>query len=252
MLVLMVHQILSKEENMKKPVSKVFIVLVCGILGFLLSYQFKIIIKNTSEEVVLSGDELLSEVESLKKENENLKKNNNTFQEKIRKYEESSSESGDLGVEIHRELSNSRMQLGMEDVKGSGIIIEITPKISMFDSTALSLINDLELAYIVSVLSFNSAEAISINGIRITPQTGIYVSGNFIRVGSSGRIRPESTMEIRAIGNSTEMKKALEFQGFLETVVSTNYSTNIKVSDEISIQKSTETLKSDFMKPIEN
>lgn len=237
---------------MKKPVSKIFIALVCIILGFLLSYQFKIILKNSSSDATLSSDELLSEVESLKKENENLKNDNNIFQDKVKKYEDSASSSGGLGVEVQRELSNARMQLGMTDVKGSGVIIEIAPRASMFDSTSLSIINDSELAYIVSVLSFNSAEAISINNIRITPQTGINVSGSFIRVGSSGRIRPENSIEIKAIGNSTEMKKALEFQGFLETVVSSNYSVNIKVSDEITISKSTQTLKNDFMKPVEN
>ena len=237
---------------MKKPISQISIAIVCALLGFLLAYQFKIIIKSSTEEIPLTNDELLSEVESVKKQNQELLASNNTLLEKVKKYEDSASNSGEVGTEVQRELNNSRMMLGLDDVKGSGVIIEINLKAAMFDTNSLSLIKDEDLSYIVNALAFSSAEAISINDIRITPQTGIKVSGSFIRVGASERIRPENSIVIKAIGNSTEMKKAIEFQGFLETVVGSSYTTEVKVADEIKVGKTTQTLVNDYMKLEEN
>lgn len=237
---------------MKKPGSQIWIAIVCALLGFLLAYQFKIIIKSSTEEIPLTNDELLSEVESVKKQNQELIASNNKLLEKVKKYEDSASNSGEVGTELQRELNNFRMMLGIDDVKGSGIIVEINPKAAMFDSNSLSLIKDEDLSYIVNALAFSSAEAISINDIRITPQTGIKVSGSFIRVGASERIRPENSIVIKAIGNSTEMKKSIEFQGFLETVVGSSYTIEVKVADEIKIAKTTQILVNDYMKIEEN
>ena len=58
---------------MKKYISQIFVGIVCALLGFLLTYQYKVLSKeaNGSNQYGDTTD-LLGEIESLKKEKEEL------------------------------------------------------------------------------------------------------------------------------------------------------------------------------------
>ena len=103
------------------------------------------------------------------------------------------------------------------------------------------------LSYIVNNLKFAGAEAISINDIRITAQTGIRTSGSFIRVGNTDRINPDEAIIIKVIGDSTKLKTEMEFQGFLENLIGNNYNASIETADSIEIEKTTDKITNDFL-----
>ncbi|NRT92677.1 hypothetical protein DFH77_005408 [Clostridium beijerinckii] len=58
---------------MKISRSQLFIAIVCGLLGFLLAYQFKVLSNKNIESKISNYDknDIISEVESLKKKKKN-------------------------------------------------------------------------------------------------------------------------------------------------------------------------------------
>lgn len=238
---------------MKISRSQLFVAIVCGILGFLLAYQFKVLSNKNIESNINNYDknDIISEIESLKKEKEELKATNSKLSEQLKQMEETAAKDGDLGKDIKNQLDNARMYLGIVDVKGPGIILNISPKTSIFGTTSNDGSRDLgedELVHIVNLLWYSGAEAISINDIRITPQTGIKTAGNGIAIGSTGKVYPRDKIVIKAIGEKARLNVGISFPGSLEYLALPNYNNEVKSEDDIFIGKSTQSLKNDFMK----
>ena len=235
---------------MKRVASQLVVAVVCGFLGFLLTYQFKLL--NTKNE--LTNSYVLQEVESLKKEKEELEEANATLNEEIKALEDKATSEGELEAEVKKKLDNARMQLGLVDVKGPGIIITLTPKTSIFGtntSDSIRTITEDELVYLVNTLWYSRAEAISINDIRITPQTGIKNAGSSISIGSAGRVDPSSEIVIKVIGDKSKLNVGVSYGGSLETGALKNYTNDVKSSDEITITKTIQTLRSDYLIPVQ-
>ena len=238
---------------MKKQTSQIFVAIVCALLGFLLAYQFKVIIKKENADSNLNNTDIISEVESLKKEKDELASINSKLTEEIKKLEESAAETGKVDLEVKKALDNARIQLGTVDVKGPGLVITIKPKTPIFNNsndTSVDL-GDAELVNIVNTLWYAKAEAISINDIRITSQTGIKNSGNIVWIGTSGKkVSPKDTIVIEAIGDKTKLNVAATFPGVLDFGALPNYSIDVKSVDEIVIDKTTESYRTDYITPI--
>ena len=57
--------------------------------------------------------------------------------EELKKLEETVAKEGAMEAEVKKQLDNTRMQLGLIDVKGPGIIITITPKTNILEEVVL-------------------------------------------------------------------------------------------------------------------
>ncbi|CUU46906.1 DUF881 domain-containing protein [Clostridium beijerinckii] len=240
---------------MKISRSQLFIAIVCGLLGFLLAYQFKVLSNKNIESKISNYDknDIISEVESLKKEKEELASTNSKLSDQLKQMEETAAKNGDMGQDIKNQLDEARMHLGIVDVKGQGIVLTITPKTSIFGSTTNDSSRDLgedELVHIVNLLWYSGAEAISINDIRITPQTGIKTAGNGVAIGSTGKVYPRDKITIKAIGDKGRLNVGISFPGSLEYLALPNYNNEVKSEDDIFIGKSKQSLKSDFIKSV--
>ncbi|MGV3025516.1 DUF881 domain-containing protein [Clostridium thermobutyricum] len=237
---------------MKKVTSQISIGIVCVLLGFLLTYQFKALTKKSDTDY--DKNDILHQVDALKKQKDELEKTNKGLTEKVKELEDAATKEGNIGGEIKSRLNNSRMILGLLDVEGPGIEITITPKTSLFGSNSesggSSLVTEDELVHIVNLLKFARAEAISINGHRITPQTGIKNSKNYIWIGTSGQVSSEQKITIKAIGDKARLKVALNFPGGLDYGSLQNYNCDIEEKDNIIIEKTTQSLKTEYLKPV--
>ena len=87
--------------------------------------------------------------------------------------------------------------------------------------------------------------------IRITPQTGIKNAGSSISIGSAGRVDPSSEIIIKVIGDKSKLNVGVSYGGSLETGALKNYTNDVKSSDEITITKTTQTLRSDYLIPVQ-
>lgn len=239
---------------MKKIISQLTVAIVCALLGFLLTYQFKMLNAKDDAKAMAQNKDILSEIEVLKKERDELSETNKTLSEEIKKLEENAAEEGALENEIKKQLDNARMHLGLLDVKGSGVVITVTPKTTIFgeNTTDSSVgVSEDELVYLINLLWYSRAEAISVNDIRITPQTGIKTSGKSISVGSVGLVDPKSKIVIKAIGDKAKLSVGLGYGNSLGYGALKNYNVEVKTSDDIVIDKTTQSLRSEYIKPVQ-
>ena len=239
---------------MKRLYSQIAVAVVCALLGFFLSYQFKLISsrEENKQQSTYATTDILKEVESLKAERDDVKKQNEDLQAQLKKIEDEAARSGEVDLNIKKELDTTRMITGTVDVKGQGIILRITPKNDIFSSNkeSTSSLHELELVHIVNSLWFARAEAVSINDYRLTPQTGIKDSGSVVNIGSEGRVDPNKEIIIKAIGDKNSLKAALEFADTLNFQGLVSYKKEIEPSDEIVIKKSVKGLNSNYIKPV--
>ncbi len=239
---------------MKISKSQLFIAVICCFLGFLLTCQFKVLStkSNTSAGIDGNSADVISEIEVLKKEKEELLATNNQLSNELKQMEESAAQESDIASEIKNQLDTARMHLGIVDVKGPGVTLTITPKSTIFSSNSNNArdLSESELVHIVNLLWYSGAEAICINDIRITSQTGIKTAGSGIAIGSTGRVYPREKIVIKAIGDKNRMEVGVDFPGSLEYGSLSNYNTELKLEDDIKIGKSTVSLKSEFIKSV--
>ena len=237
---------------MKKLTSQILLAIVCAFLG--LAHQFKMLNEKNKANMSNKNLDILSEIEALKKEKEELTKVNTSLSDELKQLEEKVSQEGAVEAEIKKQLDNARMNLGLVDVKGPGITITITPKSNIFGSSSdisRSIISEDEIVHVINSLRYIKAEAISINDYRLTPQSGIKNSGNWIWVGTAAKIDPKEKIIIKAIGDKQALSVAANFQGVLDYGALQNYYCEVKESDEIIINKTTQSLKNEYIKPVE-
>ena len=74
---------------------------------------------------------------------------------------------------------------------------------------------------------------------------------SIIWLGTSGRkVSPKETIVIKAIGDKTKLNVALDFPGALKFGALDNYDVTYKVVDDIFIEKTTESYRTDFITPV--
>ena len=239
---------------MKKALPQIVVALVCAVLGFLLTYQFKQLNMANNGNIHYNSADILSEIENLRKEKEDLQKNNEILSEELKMLEDAAAKEGEIEGEIKKQLDNARMQIGLLDVRGPGIVITLTLKNSVFGTNGTQTINTVseeEIVNLINSLWYAGAEAISINEMRITPQTGIKMAGSSISIGSAGRVDPNSEIVIKAIGDKNNLNIAVNYPGLLDYGALKSYNSDVKQIDDITIVKTTQSLRYEYIKPIQ-
>lgn len=239
---------------MKKVLPQIVVALVCAVLGFLLTYQFKQLNMANNGNIHYNSADILSEIENLRKEKEDLQKNNEILSEELKTLEDAAAKEGEIEGEIKKQLDNARMQIGLLDVRGPGIVITLTLKNSVFGTNGTQTVNTVseeEIVNLINSLWYAGAEAISINEMRITPQTGIKMAGSSISIGSAGRVDPNSEIVIKAIGDKNNLNIAVNYPGLLDYGALKSYNSDVKQIDDITIVKTTQSLRYEYIKPIQ-
>ncbi|WP_123053534.1 DUF881 domain-containing protein [Clostridium sp. JN-1] len=236
---------------MRKVSSQISIAVVCGILGFMLAYQFKALMKqdNAFNLSNKNSTDVTVEIEQYKKEKDELNSKINTLENQIKNYEEAAAGKSDATKNLLKEVEDSRILTGSTDVTGPGIIIYLTPNNALFGNDNLNdHITDKHLVYLVNELRFAGAEAISINDIRIVSRTGIRSAGNYILINDE-KISPSSKIVIQAIGDEKLLNSAMSFP---EVFADFKGLCDVKFekSDNINIKKCNKTYKFEYAKPV--
>lgn len=236
---------------MHKFSSQVSVAAVCLILGFMLAYQFKVLMKQDKALNITNNNstDITVEIEQYKKEKSELEKKVNELQSKVKSYEDAAAGKSDATKNILNELDNSRLLTGVTDVKGEGVIVYLTPESNIFGNNIQDHITDKHLVYIVNELRFAGAEAISINDIRIVSQTGIRNAGNYILIDGDEKVSPSSRITIQAIGDKNLLNSDLSFP---EVFADFKGICDVKFekSDNIVIKKYNKTYKFNYAKPV--
>ena len=237
---------------MKKFRSQISIGIICVLLGFMITYQFKMISKqNAAEEPNKNTPEIITENEQLKKSKVEMQKKIDELDAKTKEYETAAGGIDEQSKLLSKDLDETRILTGGTEVEGEGMIIYITPKSNIFgSSTDDQLIDDKDLVHIVNELNAADAEAISINDIRLTSRSGIRNAGNAIIINDE-RISYNKRVTIKAIGRKDILESAISFPGAIPQELSQTCDISMEKSSKVIIAKYNKTYKFEFAKPIE-
>ncbi|MCB2297128.1 DUF881 domain-containing protein [Clostridium tagluense] len=237
---------------MKKFKSQMSIGVICILLGFMITYQFKMISKqNLAVDTNKNTPEIITENEQLKKSKEAMQKKIDELDTKTKEYENAAKGRDEQSGLLYKELEETRILTGGTEVEGEGMLIYITPKSDVFGSNPeAQLINDADLVHIVNELNAAGAEAISINDIRLTSRSGIRNAGNAIIINDE-RISYNNRIIIKAIGKKDILEGVISFAGAIPLSLSQTCDITMEKSSKVVILKYNKAYKFDFAKPIE-
>ncbi|MEG0772941.1 DUF881 domain-containing protein [Clostridium sp.] len=235
---------------MKKFISQLTIGLIFLLFGFMITSQMNMLNKQVASAENKQSPEILVENEQLKKQRDELKKKIDELTKKTEEFESAAAGRTDEANLILQELQETRLRAGLSDVKGEGITIYITPKANLFGNTIDNQpIIDLDLLNIVNELNAASAEAISINDIRLMGRSGIRTAGNSIIINNE-RISPQKRVTIKAIGSKKNLEGAMNFPGTIPERLTNSCEVVIETNDNIVIKKGQNTLKYEYAKQV--
>jgi len=231
---------------MRSTNGKISIMVICLLVGIMLSVQFRTSesygtnLRDTRvEELVLKNSSLNEEKEALSQEVVSLR-------QKL-----TSVDSGNkLTADLQAELKKSNMAAGLIPVYGPGIIVTLndSPRALQPGGNPNDLlVHDEDILKIVNEMKASGAESIAINDLRITAMTEIRCAGTTILV-NSNKIAPPFT--IKAIGDPQLLESGLSIRGgYLEILKSFGLQTQLEKNDRIEIPAYTGALKFQFSNP---
>lgn len=228
---------------MNKKVVAATLGIMCLLLTVAIVVQYKTI-KNASTIVGKNdaNSELKSEVLIWKEKYDEVYKRLEISEKNLEKERESASKKNDSSSELERNLKIANSIIGTTDVKGKGIIITVadnksvtSESIGILDSISNYLIHDTDLLTLVNELKNAGAEAISINGERITNSTSITCDGNVILINGN---KVSSPFEIKVIGSQEALLGAIQRPGgFLEQLENYGLVSSVKKQSNVTIDK---------------
>ncbi len=200
---------------MKINTKHIVIFVICFLLSFIVTVQVKTVSKNNADILRLKKEnELRDEINQWKDAYSNLASKNSELNKKIDQYREAAIGDTDNGELLKSELDEANIIAGLTAVKGKGIKInidvekvleEIALNAGKYDSS-VSLIQDYDIMEIVNELVMYGAEAISVNGQRITNLTSIKSSGPIIKINGVNTTAP---FVIEAIGDPDTLEASI-------------------------------------------
>ena len=219
---------------MKKKGIGITLGIMCFVLVYGLLVQIRTVEKSDSAALkTYTEDQLRTEVLKWKDKYDDAYQKSEDNEKLLEEYRNATAESGDLNNIIKEELNKANSALGLNSVKGKGIVLTLDDT----DTSVVKVpISDAELLVVVNELKAAVAEAISINDQRIITTSEIRAIGIREMVVNSETILSPYT--IKAIGNPETLESALKIKtGMVEKLRESEIAVDIKVLDDVNIAK---------------
>ncbi|MGB3367365.1 MAG: DUF881 domain-containing protein [Acidaminobacteraceae bacterium] len=217
----------------------IWIGLVCVVLGVAIAIQFKVVQRNYLLGVSpnVKSTELIREVSKLKTDKDLLQDELADLEFKIKEIETSAADENVLIKRINDDLEKYKQFSGLTDVMGPGIEITIdNPPKEIGITYEINIIYDYEsLLNLINELNAAGAEAINVNGQRLTAISEIRIAGNNINVNSVPQSAP---FTIKAIGDPDTLEGAIGQRfGIVNMIRDKGYLLEIKQYESLTIEK---------------
>ncbi len=230
---------------MKVKVSKERIVMAitigiaCLALMFVMFMQFKVV-KQTDITAIetMKESELRLELKSWNDKYDELNSRYEELSSKIEEYKNEKESDAKTYQLLTNELEQLNESLGKTDVEGEGIVIQLIDKggTELSDGVQVDNITSTQLLTIINELFSADADAISLNGHRITAMSAVYEIGTeFLKVNGD---KITSPYVINAIGDSDYLKSAVSGKGGgVDQLKELGHETSVDTSKKIKIEK---------------
>ena len=195
----------------KKNTAYLSIMLVTAFMGLMLAVQFRAANRVPDGIPTDRAKEMVTELKQVNHEKDNLNKEISDLTYKLNQLNKGRTEAFNA---LNSELEKVRMVAGLITVTGTGIevVLDNPENKGKTTSPELSYIQDQDLLGLVNELWGAGAEAISINGQRITATTEIRLAAPFININTTRVVPP---YQVLAIGSPDSLANALELPGGL-------------------------------------
>lgn len=225
---------------------------LCAILGFIISLQFKTVKGSTGGLLsTQKAQQLALELKELRTEKTVLMEELTEWEVRLKEYEISEADESFIIKNLNKDLEKYQIVSGYKTVEGPGITITIDDPIQEYpgqSSDSFIMYNYDLLLGIINKLNGAGAEAISINDQRYTCATGIYYTSNSVLINSVPAIPP---FTIKAVGNSDSLEAALNIRfGIVQEMREMyNLRVTIKKENNIVIPRYNRTINFKYAKP---
>ncbi|MBQ7258281.1 MAG: DUF881 domain-containing protein [Abditibacteriota bacterium] len=227
-------------ENTEKHKKHWFIqiIILCFLLGVLISLTLKTQIQATKEGLPSRMSDSGEVLKYFKAQNEDLKEqlaNQKKLNEKLVKQQ---SQGLTTSTPLINLLNKTKKLAGTGDLKGPGVVITLIDSPKANDPTIQGPIDHLlihaeDILSIVNELNNAGAEAISVNDQRITSRTSIRCAGTQILVNQEIVAAP---FIIRAIGDTDIIYAGINLPGNIVSDLNLLGMVSIKKSDEVIVK----------------
>lgn len=212
------------------------------VLSFLIVLQLKSVTKNTALEnaQIQRTEDLQKELTKEKEKNIDLNKQLLQTNTNLETYREAAEKSDSGSKALAEELKNAMLQAGLTDVEGPGITVTLSDsnaeiKENSGVNTANYVIHDRDLRDIVNELIASGAEAISINGERITTKSAIRCVGPTVTINNNYYAPP---FVIKAIGDPDTLEAGLNIRdGVVDIMRAFQIEVSIAKANKLEIPK---------------
>lgn len=221
---------------------------VCLVLGIMLAIQFKTTQSYQQSLLPSRINELSQRLTAVTEERDALAEEVLELRKKLKNSRDYNKAMADLQEELQR----VSMAACMLPVEGPGVIVTLDDSKRVLqpgENPNDLLIHDTDLLMVVNELKASGAEAISINGERITAMTEIRCAGTMILV-NWNKISPP--FEIRAIGNPDMLESGLMIRGgVVEMLKVWGVQVNVQKVSKVSVPAYNGKLKFEYSTPVE-
>jgi len=218
--------------------------LICILLMAVMFMQFK-----TIEETDIAAIESMRETElrksisSWKEKYTDLEGQLSEVYNKITEYAESIETDKEASEVLEKELESSNMLVGKIDVQGEGVVITL--------NNQEDYVRGSDLLELVNELCYAGAEAISINGIRVTAMAEIVeiTDGTMFVNGT----RATAPFVVKAIGNQTYLSSSLTLKnvGFIDKYADNGIQVTLEKQKNVVVEKTKQEMKVKYLKEVE-
>lgn len=202
---------------------------VCVLLGFLLTLQFKSVLKNGAQDTLQNerAENLWEDLNDEREKTDALRGQVAQYKEELDRFREEAATTGNYASFLLEELTKAELLAGMTDVKGEGV------EVTLRDGTEY-IIHDGDLLMVINELRDAGAEALSLNGQRLLSTSEIRCAGSIVSVNN---VRCAAPFIIKAIGNSETMYNALFLRGgVVDSLNQWKIETSVEVKKDLVIE----------------
>ena len=223
----------TKLKKLERKKKKYFtVVFVCIVTGFFVGYSYNIAKDRQQVSSVTSSyyeqtESYRADLIEQQERNLELEQELAQLQKKIRQYESDYNNANESYEEMYEETQQLRLALGEVASVGEGISVTLSDGSSdSSDNPNDYIVHESHIFNVIQELKISGAEAISVNGQRLKPNSYISCNGPVITV--DGKQYP-APFVIEAVGNQNTLLASLELDsGVVEQLLADNIVVSIE------------------------
>ena len=235
---------------MKKELT-ISLTIVSLMLGVLLALGLRTQLTYTPILPTTNPRQLAVLIKDLQDTNKKLQEEIKVLRNRITDYEEKLASGKGAIQALNEQLQSLKVQMGLTGVMGPGVVITVNDSKVRVPSPELQsyyIVHDYDLLQLVNELKSSGAEAIAINGQRLSFYSSIRCVGNVIQV---NQVPIAAPYKIEAIGDPDVLYSGLNLPGgILDYFKRVGFQVNVKKVDQIVLSPYTGTTGLRFAQPI--